>query len=73
MKFTVRRLLTAGVLAAALIAGVVVYVASGPAGCPYPYLASLAAALTGYLGSTFIAPMLQAEAARPAPPARNTR
>ena len=54
---------------AALLSGAGVYVASGPAGCPYPYLASLAAALIGYLGSAFIAPLLQPAAARPAPPA----
>jgi Na+/proline symporter len=54
---------------AALLAGAVVYVASGPAGCPYPYLASLAAALVGYLGSAFIGPPRAPRAARPAPPA----
>ena len=54
---------------AALLSGTAVYLLSAPAGCPYPYLASLAAALAAYLGTALIAPQLYPEAVRQAPPA----
>ncbi len=52
---------------AALLGGAVVYMVAGRAGCPYPYLASLAAALLGYVSGTFIAPLTRTSAARPTP------
>lgn len=58
---------------AALLAGAVVYVAAGRLGCPYPYLASLAAALAAYLGGALLTPRPLPAAARPAPPSGSAR
>jgi Na+/proline symporter len=52
---------------AALIAGTAVYLASGAAECPVPYLASLAAALAAYVGTALASARLQPEPARRAP------
>lgn len=41
---------------AALIAGTGVYLAAGALECPYPYLASLVGALSGYLGGAVMQP-----------------